>query len=75
MANIRGREMEPIPDYGDLMTAEDFIDTCMSGGFIDYDGHGYYATDREMSRIKVTPSMVKADGFVVGWTHVVWFNR
>ena len=67
--------MNPIPDYGDLMTVQDFIDACESGLFIDYDGHGYYATTDGMSSVMVRPSMIKAGGFVTGWTHVVWFNR
>lgn len=75
MADIHGSNMGPIPDYGDLMTAEDFIECCIDGGLIDYDGYGYYAMDTEMSGIRITPSIVMAGGFVVGWTHVIWFNR
>ena len=33
----------PIPEYGDLMTIEEFIKNCEDGIFIDYDGSGYYA--------------------------------
>lgn len=66
-----------IPDYGDHMTLADFTAHVARGLFIDYDGHGYYATDSEMSDIVVHPSDVKA-GLVINdprLTHVVWFNR
>lgn len=68
-------DMEPIPDYGDLMTLEEFIDSCECGGFIDYDGDGYYSTGTEMSTLEISPSDVIAKKFRKDFTHVVWFNR
>lgn len=66
-------EMKPIPSYGDLMTLQDWIDCVVLGCFIDYDGHGCYATETEMSDIVVHPS--DFPNIDRKWTHVVWFNR
>ena len=35
---------EDSTEYGDFFTLKEFIDMCECGGFIDYDGHGNYAT-------------------------------
>jgi len=66
---------EEIPEYGDLMTMEEFIENCECGGFIDDDGHGYYASEKKMSNIFISPSDVKDKNIKKGYTHVVWFNR
>lgn len=68
-------EMEPIPTYGDHMTMKDFVDCCKSGGFIDYDGSGVYATATEMSDIGIEPSEVMSGSYRKDFTHVVWFNK
>jgi hypothetical protein len=68
---------DEIPEYGDLMTLEVFINCCNSGGFIDYDGGGKYANSTHMSNISVSPSMITS-GYVMKdprLTHVIWFNR
>lgn len=70
-----GYSLEAIPSYGDLMTLEDFKDNCNSGGFIDYDGYGHYATATQMSNLIVRPSDVKKKKLREDFTHVVWFNR
>jgi hypothetical protein len=67
--------MELIPEYGDHMTIVSFIDNCKAGGFIDYDGSGNYATDKEMSDISVYPSDIKAGKYRKDFTHIVWFNK
>jgi hypothetical protein len=67
--------MGPIPDYGDLMTVKEFMECCEQGLFIDYDGCGYYSDGKEMSNIKIWPSLYKKSGITAGWSHVVWFNR
>lgn len=73
---------EPLPDYGDLMTADEFVTCCKNGSFIDYDGHGYWASETEMDRDQyVIPSfVVDRDGnlrseFKPAGTHVMWFNK
>lgn len=68
--------MGPLPTYGDLMTLTDFMDDVKAGYFIDYDGHGNYATETEMSNKRIYPSDVKkGDVETERFTHVVWFNR
>lgn len=67
--------MEPIPDYGDHMTIDDFVNRCREGWLIDYDGYGLYATATAMSNKAVYPSAVVTDLFDRSYTHVVWFNR
>lgn len=63
-----------IPDYGDLMTVEDFVSNCESGVFIDYDGHGYPCKDGKCYQgFVICPSsrrFIPSDA-----THIVWFNR
>lgn len=68
-------EMEPIPDYGDHMTLEEFIDCCKCGGFSDYDGCGNYATDTEMSSLEISPGDIISGVYRKDFTHVVWFNK
>jgi hypothetical protein len=71
-------EWEPIPDYGDHMTWEDFVSAVKTGGFIDYDGHGNLATATECSDKNIVPSQItRPSGYKKpAWcSHVVWYNR
>lgn len=72
----RGKDLKarPIPDYGHLMPVKEFVECVEGGGFIDYDGHGYYS-DGKMMFEAVVPSDVKGKKPKEGYTHVVWFNR
>ena len=66
-----------LPDYGDLMTMEEFKGYCESGMFIDYDGGGNYASATKMSNKDISPSDFK-EGRILNnpeFTHVVWFNK
>jgi len=66
----------PMPKYGDLMTLKGFIDVVNGGGFIDYDGSGYYANDKGYFRAHAArPSEVKAGKVEDKFTHVAWFNK
>jgi hypothetical protein len=69
--------LKPFPNYGDLLTLQEFKDDCASGGFIDYDGFGNMSTKEGMSDFVIRPSMLKDKTFVIPeWvTHVEWFNR
>lgn len=61
-------------DDGDLMTLEDFRGGVESGGFIDYDGHGYPVRDDQVNdNFYVYPS--SQDHVPEGTTHILWFNR
>ncbi len=50
--------MKPIPDYGDHMPLVEFIKYVKEGYFIDYDGFGYYATEKEISEELILPSHI-----------------
>jgi hypothetical protein len=69
-----GVEFDEIPNYGDLMTLEDFKEACECGAFIDYDGYGNYAFEDKVSNIETRPSkfLKKRDN---RFTHIVWYNR
>jgi hypothetical protein len=68
-------ELKPIPEYGDHMTMKEWVDGVTSSCFIDYDGHGYLATEHSMSNIVIVPSDLVGWDIPKWWTHVVWFNR
>jgi hypothetical protein len=71
-------KFEPIPDYGDHMTWDDFVGAVRTGGFIDYDGHGNLATATECSDKNIVPSQItRPSGYnKPSWvTHVVWYNK
>jgi hypothetical protein len=62
--------MEPIPDYGEHMTLEEFSKAVRSGSYNGYDGNGYYATSSEM-----TDEQIDLPNIDQTYTHVVWFNK
>lgn len=65
--------MIEIPDYGNLYLIEEFRSNVDCGGFIPYDGAGYYATKTHMSR---EHSVWSSNKEIPSWaTHVIWFNR
>jgi hypothetical protein len=69
-----GEYKETVPDYGDLMTVKDFMDSCVIGAFIDYDGYGHPVKDgKMMGSVAVLPS--KRREIPEDATHIVWFNR
>ena len=65
----------PIPEYGDLMTIEQFKQMAEDGSLMDCDGHGKYANEKFMSTEYVYPSDVTHGKLLEGWTHIVWFNK
>ena len=72
---------DKIPDYGDIMTVEEFEECVESGAFIDYDGHGYFCNPETNVRDcswKVFPSTIGTLAYKTQrsqWSHVIWFNR
>lgn len=69
-------KLEPLPDYGHLMTLKSFVAAVRCGMFIDYDGNGCYATETEMDGDAIViPSEVKAGKINPNYAHVVWFNK
>lgn len=58
-----------------VMSLTDFIDTCKSGGFIDYDGFGRYVKDGKTSNIEIYPSDVEYLSLRTDFDTIVWYNR
>ena len=72
---IFSTSLKPHSTYGDLMPIEDFIDCVNSGGFIDYDGSGNYATATQESDIAVYPSDIKKEMYRKDFSHIMWYNK
>lgn len=68
-------KLEPFPDYGDLMTLQDWLIAAERQDFIDYDGSGSLATKDGISNIDIKPSQASTYKFPDWVTHIVWFNR
>lgn len=74
-SSIKFDDNIPEPEYGDHMPIGDFMEMVKCGGFIDYDGHGYLATETKISNIMIVPSEMKIIQPPNWVTHVVWYNR
>lgn len=72
---IKTPNYKEIPTYGTLMTLNEFVDCCKSGGFIDYDGSGNYVKNGQMSNIAILPSDVKSNMIRKDFDEIIWFNR
>lgn len=72
---VKTPDYNDIPDYGDIMSLEDFVDNCNEGGFIDYDGSGSYIKDGKESNITILPSDVKHNSIRKDFTEIVWYNK
>jgi hypothetical protein len=68
-------KMEKHDNIGDLFTMKEFKGCCEGGGFIDYDGFGYYATKDEQTNIVIYPSDIMKGKYRKEFTHVKWYNR
>jgi len=77
MTGVNMRDIES--DEGDLMTVAEFVDCVRQGVFIDYDGHGRYATATQVSRDQadvIYPSELVRLKTRPSWcTHVMWYNK
>ena len=67
--------LSKLPDYGDVMSLEEFIGCVKDGGFIDYDGFGNYVKDGKETNITIIPSDVKHKSIRTEFDTIVWFNR
>jgi hypothetical protein len=68
-------ELSELPNYGDVMALNDFIETVKSGGFIDYDGFGSYVKDGKETNITIYPSDVKYNAIRKEFDTIIWFNK
>ena len=58
-----------------LMTINEFKSNCRYGAFMDSDGVGYYATDKEVSNIEASPSAFVKGIIREDFTHICWYNK
>lgn len=64
----------PVPDYADVMTVEEFKEAVKHGSFIDYDGFGHPVKDgMEDEKIYIYPS--KIHEIPEDATHIAWYNK
>jgi len=68
-------ELSDIPEYGHVMSMDEFLDDVKCGGFIDYDGFGKYVKDNKSTNVTIYPSDVKNGLIRTEFTEMVWFNR
>lgn len=70
-------EMRPLNDLDRkcLMTINEFKSNCRYGAFMDSDGVGYYATDKEVSNIEANPSAFVKGIIREDFTHICWYNK
>jgi len=74
LKEMKGCYSASLPSYGDLLTVQDFLETCEGGGFIDYDGIGHpVKAMKMMESFDVKPS--KRKEIPKDATHIMWFNR
>ena len=65
-----------IPDYGDLMTIEEFIKHVDNKLFINYDGTGRYAFEDKESDYRFDFDEYNFYGkYDKRFTHIMWFNK
>jgi len=70
-------KLKKIPDFGDLMTIDEWKENCQCGAYVNDDGIGNLAYHNQISNIVVYPSMIfdeEFDSIKSDFTHVVWFN-
>jgi len=72
---IRPYEVTDIPDYGEIMTLNQFKNICRNGGFIDSDGFGYYLEEDKVTDIVIYPSDVKHKSLRYELNRIIWFNK
>lgn len=66
----------PHDGIGDLMTLREWRASVDAGGFIDYDGHGYWATEEVQGQIVLPSEYTSRRAVPPMWvTHVAWYNR
>jgi len=72
---IQPYKLSEMSDFGDQMSLDDFQSSAEDGGFIDYDGHGYYTKDGKESDVLILPSDVKNKMVRGDFDSIIWFNK
>lgn len=66
----------PIPDEAELWTIAGFRAAVLDGVFNEYDGTGYYGTERGYdSDYPVDITGLANGAYPVEYTHVIWFAK
>lgn len=70
-------EVKKLFPIGEVMTINEFINCVECGGFIPYDGYGYYFDAKKKTETKEEVSfdvetLLKKAG---KYKHVIWYNR
>lgn len=60
---------------GDIFTLEKFIELVNDGGFTDFNGYGYYATEDAKSDVYIYPSDIREKIYRSDFTNIIWFNK
>jgi hypothetical protein len=70
-------EIQAKVKYGDVFTIEDFIEAVESGGFIPYDGFGYYWDENKNEETEEYTSfnVDKLKEKSKTYKYVVWYNK
>ena len=68
-------ELESLPEYGTLMSFEEFVAYSKTGLLVNYDGQGRYATSDQASNICIFPSDILSGEYRHDFSHVIWFNK
>jgi len=66
---------KPMPDYGELIPIEGFIEEVKFGSYTPDDGSGYYAIEGLMSYKDIDWKELKTGKYDKRWTHIAWFNK
>lgn len=72
---IQPYKLSELPDYGTVMSLNEFIDYVNYGSFIDYDGYGNYVKDNQKTNIHIYPSDVEYGAIRKEFDKIIWFNR
>lgn len=68
--------LSPLSDFGDLIPLKEWLSAVNDGNFIDYDGHGQWATTDGMGEYVKPSDIIKNRQAPPSWaTHVMWYNR
>lgn len=70
-ANENSIYKDEIPNYGEILTIDEFVGMVDDGSIIEDDGIGYFSNGHKMTReLDVFESDIPEDA-----THVAWFNK
>lgn len=71
------KEVQALFKNGNVMTIKEFIECVTCGGFIPYDGYGYYFDENMKSETKEHASfdVDELKRMSKKYKYVVWYNR